>query len=97
MPEPQVANYHVYYIVTDLFKNDFLNCTNQMAYVDVMKVINIITKHSNVVSLAQLNELIRTVGTFPYKYVSRLMSNISNDEIFAKYFIKQPDDFNPGF
>ena len=97
MPEPQVANYHVYYVVTDTFVKDFLECTNQMAYVDVMKILNIVNKHGKIVALAQLNEIIRTLGSFPYKYVVRLMDNISKDDVFVKYFIKQPEDFKPGF
>lgn len=97
MKEPQSMAYDVYYVVTDAFVNDYLRSVSQMAYVDVMKVMNIIKKHNNVVCIAQLNELIRTVGSFPYKYVSSLMNNINNKDIFDKYFEKQPDDFKPGF
>lgn len=97
MPEPQTVNYHTYYIVTDAFVNDFVTCTSQMAYVDVMKVMNIIKKHDNVVAISQLNELIRLLGTFPYKYVHPLMDNVNDKDIFQKYFIKQPEGFNPGF
>jgi hypothetical protein len=97
MPEPQTVNYSVYYAVTEKFVNDFLFCTSQMAYVDVMKVLNIVNKHGKIISVAQLNEIIRTVGTFPYKYVSGLMTNINNDAVFATYFLKQPEGFNPGF
>lgn len=97
MPEPQTLNYNIYYIVTDKFVNDFLACTNEMAYVDVMKVMSIVDRHDNVVSSGQLNELIRVLGTFPYKYVSRLMANVTDTEMFANYFVKQPNDFKPGF
>ena len=97
MPEPQTVNYHTYYVVSDAFINDFIVCTSQMAYVDVMKVMSIIKRHQGVVGIAQLNEIIRTIGSFPYKYVSRLMDNVNNDEYFKIYFVKQPDGFNPGF
>lgn len=97
MPEPQTLNYNIYYIVTDKFVNDFLACTNEMAYVDVMKVMSIVNRHDNVVSSGQLNELIRLLGTFPYKYVSRLMVNVTDAEMFANYFVKQRDDFKPCF
>ena len=97
MPEPQVVNYGIYYLITDAFINDYLACTSQMAYVDVMKVLNIVNRHNQIVSIAQLNEIIRTIGTFPYKYVHELMKNINDDTLFVKYFIKQPEGFNPGF
>ena len=97
MPEPQTLNYNIYYVVTDRFINDFLTCTNEMAYVDVMKIMSIVNRHQNIVSSGQLNELIRLLGTFPYKYINRLMVNVSNKEIFATYFIQQPTDFKPGF
>ena len=97
MPEPQTLNYNIYYVVTELFVNDFLTCTDEMAYVDVMKIMSIINRHQNVVSSGQLNELVRILGTFPYKYVNRLMANIGNNDMFAKYFVKQPNDFKPGF
>ncbi len=97
MPEPQTLNYNIYYVVTDKFINDFLTCTDEMAYVDVMKVMSIIDRHQKVVSSGQLNELIRTLGSFPYKYVKGLMNNVTNNEMFSNYFVKQSNDFNPGF
>lgn len=97
MPEPQTVNYRVYYLVTEDFINDFITCTSQMAYVDVMKIMNIVKRHDNIVAISHLNELVRTLGTFPYKYVHQLMSNVNNEEYFSKYFVRQPEGFDPGF
>lgn len=97
MPEPQTVNYMTFYVVNESFINDYLRCTSQMAYVDVMKVMNIINKHDKVISVAQLNEIVRLIGSFPYKYVSKLMDAINDKTYFESYFVKQPDTFNPGF
>lgn len=97
MPEPQVVNYRQFFEVTEVFINDYKICANNIAYVDAIKVLNLINRNDRIVNSATLNEIIRIIGSFPYKYVHALMENINNKEIFPHYFIEKPKDFNPGF
>lgn len=97
MPEPQVNNYRQFYRVTDLFIKDYKTSVASIAYVDAIKVMDIINRHDRIINTASLNEIVRIIGTFPYKYVNSIMQNFLNSEMLKLYFEELPLDFDPGF
>jgi hypothetical protein len=97
MTEPQVNNYRKFYTVTDVFVSDYKASVESMAYVDAIKVLDLVKRHGNVVNSATLNEIVRIIASFPYKYVNGIMSKIHNSVTFKEYFVEMPKDFDPGF
>jgi hypothetical protein len=97
MPEPQINNYRKFYRVTDLFIRDYKISVASVAYVDAVKVLDIVYRHDRIVNTAALNEIVRIIGSFPYKYVNAIMQNFKEDEVMRLYFEEMPQDFDPGF
>ena len=86
MPEPQVLNYEIRYKVTPLFINDLKKVMADVAYVDAKKLFDKIDENKGILPAAMLNEFIRDISMFPYKYVSGLMAVIYDESKFGKYF-----------
>lgn len=90
MPEPQVLDYHLFYDVTPLFINDFKKVMSNVPYVEAKRLLDKVEEHNNRLPAAVLNELIRDISGFPYKYVAGFMDIINKPENFARYFVKVP-------
>ena len=86
MPEPQVLNYELRYKVTPIFINDLKKVMADVAYVDAKRLFNKIDEHDGILPAATLNELIRDISMFPYKYVAPIMGVIYDETKFSKYF-----------
>jgi len=86
MPAPQVINYDISYKLTPLFINDLKKVMADVPYVDAIKLFNMISECDGVMHIARFNEFLRELGSFPFKYVSGIMSVINNKEYFPKYF-----------
>lgn len=86
MPRPEVIDYDVLYKITPLFVNDLKIVMGDVPYVDAVKLFNKIRKCKGIMTAASLNEFIREIGTYPFKYVSPIMNVINNKELFSKYF-----------
>ena len=84
MPTPQTMNYQASYKISQLFVNDFRRTFQEIAYADYNNLERYISR--DVIPAALLNELIRTIATYPYKYVAGLMRALENKESFKKYF-----------
>ena len=97
MPEPQINNYRQFYRVTDLFIKDYKLSVASVAYVDAIKVLDLVERHNRIINTATLNEIIRIIGSFPYKYVNAIMQNFKIDTTMQLYFEELPQDFDPGF
>lgn len=97
MPEPQTNNYMKFYKVSDVFIQDYKEAVESIAYVDAVVVLDIVNRHDGIVNTATVNEIVRIIGSFPYKYVSGIMANFKNADILKKYFIELPNDYIPNF
>lgn len=86
MPEPQVLNYELRYKVTPLFISDLKRVMADVAYVDAKRLFDKISEYDGVFPAAVLNEFIRDISLFPYKYVAGLMAVIYDETKFGKYF-----------
>ena len=84
MPAPQTMNYQAAYRISQLFINDFRRTFQEISYADYKNLEQYISRE--VIPAAVLNELIRTIATYPYKYVAGLMRALENKESFKKYF-----------
>ena len=84
MPTPQTMNYQASYKISQLFVNDFRRTFQEISYADYKNLERYISR--DVIPAALLNELIRTIATYPYKYVAGLMRALENKETFKKYF-----------
>ena len=84
MPLPQTMNYYATYKISRLFINDFRRTFQEISYADDKNLEQYISR--DVIPAAVLNELIRTIATYPYKYVAGLMKALENKELFKKYF-----------
>ena len=84
MPLPQTMNYYATYKISKLFINDFRRTFQEISYADYKNLEQYISR--DVIPAAVLNELIRTIATYPYKYVAGLMIALENKELFKKYF-----------
>ena len=84
MPTPQTMNYHAVYRINQVFINDFRRTFQEISYVDYKKLEKYISRDT--IPAGVLNELIRTIASYPYKYVVNLMRAIENKETFSKYF-----------
>ena len=84
MPLPQTMNYYATYKISKLFINDFRRTFQDISYADYKNLEQYISR--DVIPAAVLNELIRTIATYPYKYVAGLMRALENKELFKKYF-----------
>lgn len=84
MPLPQTMNYYATYKISKLFINDFRRTFQEISYADYKNLEQYISR--DVIPAAVLNELIRTIATYPYKYVAGLMRALENKELFKKYF-----------
>lgn len=88
MPEPQVMNYGQHYKLSDLFINDLKKVLGDVAYVDAQKFFDKINQvDDRIMTIAQINELIRDLSYMPYRVVAQLMGVINNKENFLKYFV----------
>ena len=84
MPLPQTMNYYATYKISKLFINDFRRTFQEISYADYKNLEQYISR--DVIPAAVLNELIRTIASYPYKYVAGLMRALENKELFKKYF-----------
>ena len=84
MPAPQIMNYHAVHKINQVFINDFRRTFQEISYVDYKKLEQYISRET--IPAGVLNEFIRTIATYPYKYVVGLMRAIENKEVFSKYF-----------
>ena len=93
MPLPQTMNYYATYKISKLFINDFRRTFQDISYADYKNLEQYISR--DVIPAAVLNELIRTIATYPYKYVAGLMRALENKELFKKYFelLPQPSQY----
>lgn len=88
MPAPQIFNYDKHYKITDMFKNDLMIVLKELPYVEAKKILDCFEFYKDMIPIAALNEMIRALGTLPYKYVSSLMRVLEKKENFDKYFIE---------
>ena len=92
MPELETTQYYQKYRITDLFVRDLKITLGDLAYVDAEKFIKKIDECDRIMSIAQLEEFINELHELPYRIVSRLISVISVQDNFVKYFEPLPLD-----
>ena len=90
MPDPQTMDYRQHYRVTSLFVNDLKKVLADVAYVDAQPFFKKIEECNGIMCISAVNELIRSLGCLPYKYVNTIMRVINNSENFVKYFEPLP-------
>lgn len=86
MPEPKVLNYDLKYRISQLFINDLKKVLANVAYVDAIKMLDKIERNERIFTLAQLNEFILELSSFPYKDIVPLMAVLNQHGNFFKYF-----------
>lgn len=94
MPAPATLNYDVFLTLTDKFVNDSIAALSDYAYVEVNDILNTIINLRNQMPINVLNEIIRRIGTFPYKSVASVMQIIENDQPQYWTVIDQPANNN---
>lgn len=88
MPAPQNINYNQFYKINQVFINDFRLTFQELPYIEYKKMEQYLVKDT--IPAAVLNEFIRAIASYPYKYVANLMKAIENKDLFKKYFEPLP-------
>lgn len=84
MKEPQTIKYNTAYKITPLFMNDFKKTMEEISYADYKRLEPYVS--SEIIPISRLNEFIRALSLYPYKYIAPLMRAMENKDNFTKYF-----------
>jgi hypothetical protein len=80
MPPPATLDYDVILKLSDKFVNDSVAALSDYAYVEVSDILNTILNLRDKMPINVLNEIIRRIGSFPYKSVAHVMRIIESDQ-----------------
>lgn len=86
MLEPQTMEYSMKYHLTDVFMNDLQTVLKNSPYIELKTLLDYISGKDRIFTIAQLNEFIRTLASFPYKTICPLMKVIEDKNKFPHYF-----------
>lgn len=80
MPAPATLDYDVFLKLSDKFVNESVAALSDYAYVEVNDILNTILNLRDQMPINVLNEIIRRIGSFPYKSVAHIMRIIESDQ-----------------
>lgn len=76
MPAPQTMNYEQTLKLSDKFVSDMYAALDGFSYVEVNELFAAVEQLRNNMPINVLNEIIRRIGSFPYRNVVNLMKTV---------------------
>lgn len=80
MPAPQTLNYEQTLRLSDKFVSDMYAALDGFSYVEVNELFTAVEQLRNNMPINVLNEVIRRIGSFPYRNVVNLMKTVETNQ-----------------
>lgn len=80
MPAPQTLNYEQTLRLSDKFVSDMYAALDGFSYVEVNELFTAVEQLRNNMPINVLNEIIRRIGSFPYRNVVNLMKVVETNQ-----------------